>query len=598
MAAVSSKSFTVEHGKTLQFHKTIIYRPGGVGKRVLKGKRLLRTDRKEMHDQVNPEQYTQEHYEQFALNCQEEYERQSQDDFLLFLRGLVIPSAQGPRLFDECMLDYERKGVEPFQRRFFEDVAPSLHAVRIGAVPPVRRFWMERTKKAAKDSDLAICLLWLMAFPRRPLFCQVVAADQNQAAIIKRRAEDILFYNDWLKLLVRVQRNRLLSFNQLGVTEIEASDKAGAHGETPAVLILNELVHVSKWDVMEAHLNNANGVPRGMVVVSTNAGYKGTRAEKWKDNALAKKDRWHMHLWKNPSPWLNEDDVKDAKDTNTPSEYARLWNPGRWVSGKGDALTEEGIDGCFRVGMQPLIGPEKGWTYIAGLDLGVSHDHAGLVVVGVNREEQRVRVALLRDWKPSISNNEGGLEVDIEEVEKTCKEASKAFSIVWFGFDPAAGGSFCAQHLRIAGVRMVKVAFTGQSLNKMATAFMQVVGAGKLECFEDERLRRDLGKFHIVARKPKGYRLTAVSDEHGHADVGTALVICLPNALEMIGGSKIGLGVFEVMSKEEEPLSQEEVAEMDPFLRDIYEGQEEWEEEVRYEKSAKKESKNSLEFLW
>ena len=550
---------------------------------------------------MSSEQLCQEYHlkdEQWQQLCQDEYERRSRDDFLLFLRGLKIPSAQGPRLFDECMLEYEQKGVEPFQRRFFEDIAPSLYAVRIGAAPPARRFWMERTKKAAKDADLAICILWLMAFPKRPLFCQVVAADQNQAAIIKRRADDILFYNEWLRLHVRIQRNKLLSFNQLGVTEIEASDKAGAHGETPAVLILNELVHVSKWEVMETHLNNANGVPRGIVVISTNAGYKGTKAEKWKENALAKKDRWHMHLWKSPSPWLDGEDLKDAKDTNTPSEYARLWNPGRWVSGKGDALTEEGIDGCFRIDMQPLIGPEKGWTYIAGLDLGVSHDHAALAVVGVNREEQRIRVALLRDWKPSIPNDKGTLEVNIDEVENTCKAASNAFSIVWLGYDPAAGGSFCAQHLRTDGVRMVEVAFTGQSLDKMATAFMQVVGAGKLECFENEQLRRDLGKFHIVARKPKGYRLIAVSDEHGHADVGTALVICLPKALEMIGGLHLGLGAFEVMGTDEEPLTSEEVSEMDPFLKDIYEGQEELEEDMQYKQSLKRGLENSSDFLW
>lgn len=518
--------------------------------------------------QLDPEQY-----------AQEQYEVASRDDFLLFLRGLVIPSAQGPRLFEDCMLDYEQRGVEPFQRRFFVDVGPSLLAVCRGGVPLVRRFWMERTKKASKDSDLAVCLLWLMAFARRPLFCQVVAADQNQASIIKRRASDILFYNEWLQLLVRVQQNRLLSFNGLGVTEIEATDKAGAHGETPALLILNELVHVSKWEVMETHLNNANGVPRGVVIVSTNAGYKGTKAEKWKENAILKKDRWSMHVWHFQSPWLNIDDVKDAKDTNTPSEYARLWG-GRWVSGKGDALTEDGIEGCFRLGMQPLIGPEPGWNYIAGLDLGVSHDHAGMVVVGVNRQEQRIRVALLRDWKPSMKNDEGALEVNIEEVEKTCVEASKLFSIAWFGYDPAAGGSFSAQRLRASGVKMSKMAFTGQSLNAMATAFMQVIGAGKLECFESEQLRRDLGKFHIVAKKPEGYRLKAVSDEHGHADVGTALTICLPKALEMIGGLNAGLGEFVAMNKNDEKLTEDEVRGMDLFLRDIWEEEEGSDEEL------------------
>lgn len=339
---------------------------------------------------------------------------------------------------------------------------------------------------------------------------------------------------------------------------------------------MNELVHVSKWEVMETHFNNATGVPRGVLIVSTNAGYKGTKAEVWRENAQSKKSRWKIHIWDKVAPWLNEDDVKDAKSMNTRSEFVRLFGrPGggnNWASGKGDAISEEAIDRVFRENLQPLSKAEKGWAYIAGLDLGVSHDHAGLTVVGVNRQERRIRVAQLRDWKPTKPNDKGTLEVDIASVKRVIKLAYDAFRFSWFGYDPAAGGSFLAQEMRSAGVPMSECAFTGASLNEMTVAFMQVLQAGVLECFENEALRRDLGKFNIEVKPLSGYRLRAVSDEYGHADVGTALVICLPRAVQLLGG--LESAGFDILVDDGEEMTKEEKESMDPFLAEIVEDQE------------------------
>jgi len=502
------------------------------------------------------------------------YEEEGQKHFFTFARCLVIPSASGPMGLEEAMLDYENRGVEPFQRDFFRDVAPSLEVVRIGGMPPCRRFWMERTKKGSKDNDLAICILWLMSFPKRPVFCQIVAADQEQAGIVKRRAEEILYYNEWLRPFVRILRNKIVSTNGLAETVIEASDKASAHGETPALLVLNELVHVAKWEVMQAHYNNALGVPRGVVIVSTNAGYKGTKAEKWKNNALSKKGMWHVHVWDKKAPWLNDEDVREAKDVNTRSEFIRLFGRegggDNWVSGKGDALTEEEINFVFRGNLQPLTEPEEGWIYVAGLDLGISKDHAGFAVVGVNKKEKRIRVVLSRDWKPTKPNEEGKKQVDIAVVKDVIESVYKTFSVVWFGYDPAAGGSFLAQDMRLRGVRMREMRFEGVSLNEMALAFTKEVKSGKLESFEHEALRRDFGKFHIVANAMQQYRLKAKSDEHGHADVGTALVICLPKAIELVGG--LVPEVSNILAYDDEELTDDDVREIkesDPMLEDI-----------------------------
>src|SRR3972149_11158288 len=118
------------------------------------------------------------------------YVAKSEDDPMLFIRGLKIPSAHGPVRFQSCATQ--------FQLDCFAALAPSLIAVRNGTMPGRRRFWIERTKKAGKDSDLAACLLWLIAFPTRPLYCQVGAADQDQAAIVKRRIADLLYHHDRL----------------------------------------------------------------------------------------------------------------------------------------------------------------------------------------------------------------------------------------------------------------------------------------------------------------------------------------------------------------------------------------------------------------
>lgn len=502
-------------------------------------------------------------------------------DPVTFARALDIPSArasddgEGPQLFDDV--------IQPFQRECFERLAPSLLAVRDGGMPPIRRFWIERTKKAGKDSDLAVCLLWLMAFSERPLLVQVCAANQKQAGIIKRRVVDLLHYNLWLNDLVRVQQNRILGAGRLGEVVIEATDATGgAHGETPDLLVLNELVHVAKWSVMETHMNNADGVPRGVAIVSTNAGIKGTKAELWRNNALASPDRWCVMRWSEKSPWLSDEDVEDARRRDpVGSEFARLFR-GVWISGRGGAVDEESIDRCFRA-EGPLPGPEPGWTYLAGLDLGVSKDHSGLAVLGVNVEEKRLRVVRVEGWEPTMETG-GKLEVDSRAVKSCCREVNDVFRLAWFGYDPAAGGSFMAQELREVGLPMRQMSFSTANKIAMANAFVQVIKDGKLECYEDEggRLRRDFGKFSIVPYPSGGYKLEAVSDEHGHADVGTALVVCLPKAVEMLGGwDRLRPDDSLVYDGGGDPLTDEDVCGMPDGLRDIYEHEEKVHEEAR-----------------
>jgi hypothetical protein len=503
------------------------------------------------------------------------YQARSKDDFLLFAKGLVIPSATGQQLFFECMAD--------FQQETFSELAPAIHALRDGLMPPCRRFWIERTKKSSKDMDLAVIVVWLMAFPTKPIKVQVVAANSKQAAIVADRAIELVHYNPWLndyiEIVQGVIRNR--DGRRAVWCRIEATGSAGeSQGQTPDLLILNELVHVDRWEVMEAHRNNADGVPQGVVIVSTNAGIKGTKAWLWRQNALANMRtlekpyaRWFVHILKGRAPWISEEDVEEARQRDpVGSEFKRLWQ-GIWVSGVGDAVTEEEIDRAFCLS-GPTNKRENGWVYVAGLDLGVSHDHAGMVVLGVNKQKRKIKVVRLKGWAPTLEQA-GKLEVPIAEVRKECLRAYKDFNVVWFGYDPAAGGSFAAQDLRKHWINMQQVSFAGAANpTKMATNFVQAMKEGILQCYDDleGRLRRDFGKFSIKVLVPTGYRLEAISDEYGHADVGTALVLALPKAVELVGG-------FSWVREDEDlnvdgtfDLDEEDAEAMPDVLKDIYMG--------------------------
>lgn len=493
------------------------------------------------------------------------YQERSKWDFLTFVRGLKIDGGNGPAPFSEAMAD--------FQLETFSALAPALKAIKYGKEqPPTQRFWIERTKKASKDTDVACCVLWLIAFAVRPMLIQVVAGDKDQAAIIRDRIEALLFYNPWLNDRVAITREGLANKETPSAKcKVEATDdKGGAHGGTPSLLILNELTHVAKWNVMDTHMTNADGVPWSVVIVATNAGYKGTKAEVWKKTAQGK-GNWSAHIFTGTSPWHNKELIQGSRDRLPGEEYSRLFE-GRWISGKGDALSEDLINNIFPSEARPHTGRREGWEYIGGLDLGTKHDHSAVAILGVNTTERRIELARFHRFKPSVLQG-GVLKVNLREVREATRALAKTFNVGWFGFDPSQA-ELMAQDLIMDQVPMIEVNFGARNQQLFAETLLQAAQSGQFTCYDDGEgsVRRDFAKFDLT-KKSYGYRLEAVSDEYGHADVGVAIIVALPRAVGMLGG--VGGGRWtgsEVLALEdgERPLTPEEEAAMDPRLKDLY----------------------------
>lgn len=331
------------------------------------------------------------------------------------------------------------------------------------------------------------------------------------------------------------------------------------------MLIVNELSHIQRWEFAENLMDNADGVAQGIVMVATNAGFKGTKAEVWRNTAITS-DNWETHILAAPAPWHDKETIAEAKRRNPPGRYNRLWR-GIWASGKGDALNEEDVDAVFRL-RGPLLAPEKGWDYLVGLDLGISHDHAGVCVLGINTEQRKLKTAILRGWEPLGDPP----EVDLIDVQSFVFAMNQLFRPLLVLYDPTEA-RLMAQQLRRKGVPMCEMTFSSTTnLTKMAESLIQVVEGHVLAAYDDPdgRLRRDFGKFNIV-EKPYGYKLEAVSDEFGHADVGTALVICLPQAMDMLQGLAVLRPDDKLTYDEGGDLTDAEIASMDPELREIYE---------------------------
>lgn len=440
-------------------------------------------------------------------------------DPMLFFSEIQFPSCNGAERFGDVMADH--------QRAWFEAIAPSLVAVARGEQPDCTRFWSERTKGGSKDSDCACVLLWLLAFSPRKLDCQVGAADRDQAAELKKAAADILRINPWLSQRIEVQAWTLICKATGSECAIVASDVAGSHGARPDITVVNELSHIQKEEFASNLADNATKKPRGLFIVCTNAGFKGTWQERWRQTALdSDSNRWNFHRLAEPSPWLTDAAVDEAKRRNSTARFNRLFY-GDWVSQSGDALDEADIKAAVKG--QPVPCKQPGWFYIAGLDLGIKHDHSALVVVAGNRSTLELKVAYAKSWSPDASTG----QVNLMQVEREVETVSKLYGTTTIGFDPFQA-ALLSQRLTARKVKMQEMTFTGKNLDLMASTLLDVFRSRRITLYDHPQLIADLGRLTIV-EKSYGYKLEAVSDESGHADVATALAIALPIVVEASG---------------------------------------------------------------
>lgn len=449
--------------------------------------------------------------------------RKYANDFAAFCDDVRIPTALGSIRFGDVMHDVQRK--------FIADLGPSLLALATGQMPPKPKFWAEMAKSWGKDLITGLAILWLLMFARRPIRCQLGAADQDQAAETHRSIVGMLLCNDWMPELVDTPQNRIVCKTTSSDAEVLAADVQGSHGAVGVdLLCLNELHAVTRWTFIENLADNASKNRAAVTIACTNAGFKNHPAWKWREIARTS-PRWSFHQVCSPPPWVDPAEIEEASRRNSTERYRRLWW-GVWSSGSGDALDEADIEAAFDAGMSPLFSTVQGMSFVGGLDLGIRHDHSALVVLGANHATQRVRLASCESWAPNQSSG----KVDLELVENAIVEAHRRFHLCRLFYDPWQA-EYMAQRLQRRGLTVEQMTFNGSNLNLMATTLLETFRGRRIDLFPQAvQLATDLRRL-TIAERPYGHKLEATQDATGHADTATALAICLPGAISLASNS-------------------------------------------------------------
>jgi hypothetical protein len=426
-----------------------------------------------------------------------------------FRAALLIPVGGRPARLADVMAD--------FQRKDFLALDPALVALSRGEPPLPPRYWLERTKGASKDSDLAVSVLWLLTFSPRPVLVQIAAADQEQAGELKKCCQGIIRVNGWLSQAVQMRNWQLYNPRTESTAIILAADVASAHGSRPDLLIVNELTHIEKREFVENLFDNAAKMANGVVVAIMNAGHLNTWQADWREEAR-QSERWYFSAYTEPAPWLDPREVAEARRRNHPARYRRLFE-GEWTSLSGDALNPEDVERSVRPGLAPLVEGEPGWAYAAGLDVGLAQDASAAVIVGKDRRGT-FKLCQSRLWRPP----QGG-RVDLASVEGWLRDMHYRFRLQRLSIDPYQA-EFLVQRLRSAGLPVSLTQFSGANLTAMATQLLDVFTSGLLSLYHEPQLLEDLDRL-VIVEKSYGVRLESPRGPSGHGDLATALALAL-----------------------------------------------------------------------
>jgi hypothetical protein len=456
---------------------------------------------------------------------------------------------------------------DDWQRQDFEAMDPAWMRLA-GIDPPAntdvkQRAYLERPRGHSKTTDIAISGTWVLAASRRKLLGVVAAGDQDQARLIRDAIDTLCRMNPWLAGLLEVQANRIINSHTGSELRILTSDGPTSYGLTPDFIICDELTHWRNRDLWDSLFSAAAKRAHCVLLIIANAGF----SDSWQHAvyvAIQSDPAWYFHSLPGPcASWITADRLAEQRRLLPAIAYARVWL-NQLSAGAGDAIETSQIAAAFSLSAPPA-GPENGWVYVGGLDIGISRDASAFVAIGkhVGWTEQRsttrrprgtaaimddlgiadihktetetihypgsgrYRLSRLAIWKPTR-----GEKVQLADVEREILAAHRLFNLQCVAVDPSQA-EYLIQRLQEQGVAAIATPFVAQNIRGMTTATLETFVEQNIELFEHEQLRADLGKLRIVEMS-YGFKLDSPRGRDGHGDSATALSLSLLAAKDIM----------------------------------------------------------------
>ncbi|WP_168564991.1 hypothetical protein [Crateriforma spongiae] len=455
--------------------------------------------------------------------------------------------ASNPAAFrDELVVDVDgtprRLGdvADPWQRDDYKLLDPLVMAcLGRGKRPETMRAFFERPRGHSKTTDIAVVVTYMLAFATRPLRLYAYAADKDQAMLLRDAILTLTRLNPWLGAWLQVDRARVTNVSDSpgydSYLAIETSDVGSSYGILPDAIVFDEITH---WgdssEALWASLISSAAKRRNCLMFGiANAGWQETW--QWKLRESIRSDSsWIFRRLNGPeASWMTEDRLDEQRRLLPGVSFARLWL-NEWSTGGGDALTSEDIEAAFDGAAFPIGNRLRGYTCVAGVDLGVKRDASAVAVLGIGENDtpnaKRFRLLHTKRWKPRP-----GKTVDLMDVEQELRRCCQVYGLDTIAYDPWQA-ELLAQRLSydLRRVDLLPVVPSGANLRDMASRLIEAFTDRRVTLYEDRVLRHELVHLRIEERS-FGFRLVSPRDETGHGDLASAFVNALYVGFDIAG---------------------------------------------------------------
>ena len=466
------------------------------------------------------------------------------NSFSAFRRDLQVDANGQMRRYGEIENDFQKKDNDAAEEGL------KVCSGRSISTNAGMRLYFERPRGHSKTTDLAVMVVWAMAFATRPIKGYAFAADQDQAKLLKNAVEVILRLNPWLGQILETNNNVVKNTakghpGQGATLEISTSDVASSYGILPDFIICDEVTH---WEgdgsLWHSIISSAAKRESCLLVCISNAGFCDSWAWAVREAARTSEDWYFSRLDGPQASWITEKTLAEQRRMLPGKAFDRLWL-NIWSTAGGDALPPELIERAFHPELSPMSGSEENWSYVAGVDLSKTRDNSAICVLAVPSDGAagRIRLAYTKVWRPM------GGKIDMLEVQRTILSLDKTYGLEFVAFD-----GYETEHLaqtleadtdhlsrnirRTYGSEpwMRTIPPTPANIRQQATLTIEGFNDNRFEFYECEDLRRDLLKLR-AEEKSYGIRLTSPrsNDGSGHGDLASAFLVALLLAHEIAG---------------------------------------------------------------
>jgi hypothetical protein len=383
-----------------------------------------------------------------------------------------------------------------------------------------RRHWIGRPRGYSKTEDLAalttVALLELLE-PGREAYC--AARDRDQARILVDRVRGFVRRSGLEGAFEHLGPYVIVS--QSGARlEALSCDVGSAWGLSPAWCVIDELCQWPETpaarDLFDAITSGLPKVAGSRLAIITTAGSPGH----WSRDVFSRAERepsWHVSMTHTPAPWMDRDEIDEARRNLPASSFARLF-ANHWAQGEDRLFNAADLDACF-----VLEGPldyDSSRTYAVGVDLALRNDRAAVVTGHVDGHE--VSAPLVVDQLDVFAPSKGR-DIDLERVEQLVEARSHQYHAPVV-FDPAQAWQMM-QRLTRRAVRVHEHVFSAASNSRRTLLLLQLVREQQLRLPEDRDLRDEMLNLRIREVSPGQFRYDHDAARHDDRVTALSLVV-------------------------------------------------------------------------